>query len=57
MAAIDRIRDKYLEQNPTRDPLFAVPPDWVAATAAVLDEVIAENKRAVSAIIHRNDSA
>ncbi len=57
MAAIDRIKDKYLEQNPARDPLFTVPPDWLIAAAAVIDEIITENRRALSAIIHRNESA
>ena len=55
MAAIDRIRAKYLEQHPMRDEAHAVAPDWVNATAAVLDEIIAENRRAAGK--HNPDEA
>lgn len=45
MPAIDRIKSKYLDQNPTRQEQFAVPPDWVIAVAAVLDELQEQIRR------------
>lgn len=57
MALIDRIRDKYLQQNPTRDPQFTVAPDWLIAGAEVLDEELRAIRKDIAAIKNRNDSA
>ena len=38
MTSIERIKRKFLDQNPVRQEQFAVPPDWVVAVAAVMDE-------------------
>ena len=38
MSAINRIKQKFLDLNPMHQEQFAVPPDWIAAVAAVMDE-------------------
>lgn len=38
MISLERIKRKFLDQNPIRQEQFAVPPDWIAAVAAVMDE-------------------
>lgn len=38
MTSLERIKRKFLDQNPTRQEQFAVPPEWVVAVAAVMDE-------------------
>lgn len=38
MTSINRIKQKFLELNPMHKEQFVVPPDWVVAVAAVMDE-------------------
>lgn len=42
MSAISRIKQKFLQKNPTHQEQFVVPPDWVVAVADELDDMMAE---------------
>ena len=42
MTSLERIKRRFLEQNPMHQEQFIVPPDWIVAVADELDDMMAE---------------